>query len=327
MSQEQRAPISIGRVIRYYVSVSVFLLVILVNIAVPDAKGQPLQPKEIFNLVSLIHFAILAAYVTYGYLLRKEPLGRVTTVADVSLIFGLWWLIWLVTTGKLDLLDHRTFPSPNNAFQVFRTDADWLLVYGSTDSLIRVAIGYILALVTGIPLGVLAGRSERAFNVGYPISKISAHIPPIVYFPYTLALLPSINHSIIFMVWIGAFWPILINTMFGVANLDRRYIEYAKILGADTRRIYMKVILPGVTPTMLAGALVGLVLAFVLLTAGELVGAKSGLGFYIMYHLDILDFDKVIAGMLLMAFWVFFWVTFTFDLVQARLLRWKRKVI
>jgi len=129
------------------------------------------------------------------------------------------------------------------------------------------------------------------------------------------------------MVWIGAFWPILINTMFGVAHLDRRYVEYARLLGASTRMIYTKVILPGAMPTMLAGCLVGLVLAFVLLTAGELVGAKSGLGFYMMYHMDILDFDKVIAAMLLMAFWVFFWITFTFDQVQARLLRWRRKVI
>lgn len=320
--------INLAKTIRYYLSVSAFLLVVIVNITVPDAKVLPPQPKEMLNLVSLFLFAGLAAYVTYGHVFRRQPAGRVATFADVGLIFAVWFLIWLVTIGKMGLAGHpSSFPSPNDAFDVFRTDFEWLVIYGSVDSLIRVAVGYVLALATGIPLGILGGRSLRAFNAGYPVAKISAHIPPIVFFPYTLALLPSIQHSIIFMVWIGAFWPILINTMFGIVTLDRRYIEYARLLGAGTRRMYTKVILPGAMSAILAGCLVGLVVAFVLLTAGELVGAKSGLGFYIMYHLDILYFDKVIAGMLLMAFWVFVMITVGFDVIQARLLRWKRKVI
>lgn len=310
----------------FYGSIAIFPLIVLLNMALPDAANRPDQPKEVFNGALLLFFALLVIYVTYGYHFKKQPHVRVKTVVNVSLIFGVFLLLWLVFVGKLGYLRPHSFPSPNNVFQVFITDIDFLTYESSKASIIRAFTGYFLALVLGIPLGIWGGSNLRAFSVSYPIAKVTAHIPPVVYLPYAIAVFPSINGAIVFMIFIGAFWPIVINTMFGVYNIDKRLIEFARILGADEKRILFKVVLPAAMPSILAGSLIGLVLSFVLLTAGEMVGAHTGLGFYLMYYFDVGYFDKVVAAILLISFWVFFWITFGFDIVQSKLLRWQRRI-
>jgi NitT/TauT family transport system permease protein len=310
----------------YYGSIAIFPLIVLLNLLLPDAANRPGQPKDVFNTTLLFFFAFLLIYVTYGYYLKKQPHVRVKTVINVSLIFGVFLLIWLVFVGKLGYLKPHSFPSPNSVFDVFVTDREFLTWESSKASIIRAFMGYFLALILGIPLGVWGGNNLRAFSVSYPLAKVTAHIPPVVYLPYAIAVLPSINDAIIFMIFIGAFWPIVINTMFGVYNIDKRLIEFARILGADEKRVLLKVVMPAAMPSILAGALIGLVLSFVLLTAGEMVGAHTGLGFYLMYYFDVGYFDKVVAAILLISFWVFFWITFGFDIVQSRLLRWQRRI-
>lgn len=310
----------------YYGSIAIFPLIVILNMVLPDATNRSDQPKEVFNGVLLLFFTLLLIYVTYGYYLKRQPHMRVKTVVNVSLIFGVFLLLWLVLIGKVGFLSPHSFPSPNSVFDVFVSDMEFLTFESSKASIVRAFTGYFLALILGIPLGVWGGRNLRAFSVSYPLAKVTAHIPPVVYLPYAIAVLPSINDAIIFMIFIGAFWPIVINTMFGVYNIDKRLIEFARILGADEKRILFKVIIPATMPSILAGSLIGLVLSFVLLTAGEMVGAHTGLGFYLMYYFDVGYFDKVVAAILLISFWVFFWITFGFDVVQSRLLRWQRKI-
>lgn len=312
--------------IRYYGSISIYPLIAIINLILPDAANRPDQPKDVLNALVLVFFAILLLYVAYGHSLKRQPHMRVRTIVDVSLIFGTFIFLWLIFVGKLGFLNTHSFPSPNDVFKVFAEDFDFLTYKSSKSSIGRAFVGYFLALVLGIPLGILGGRNLRAFSVSYPFSKVTAHIPPIVYLPYAIAVFPSIDHAIVFIIFIGAFWPILINTMFGVYNIEPRLIEFAKVLGANDRRILTKVVVPAALPSILAGSLIGLVVSFVLLTAGEMVGAHTGLGFYLMYYFDVGYFDKVVAGILLISFWVFFWITFAFDIVQARLLRWQRKI-
>jgi NitT/TauT family transport system permease protein len=299
---------------------------ILLNVTLPDAANRPNQPKEVFNSIIMIFTLILLSYLVFGILLKKQPKARVITVMNAALVFGVFFFLWLVVVGKIGKLNTHSFPSPNTVFDVFYSDFYFLTYKSSRDSIFRAFAGYFLALITGIPGGIWFGRTMRRFEVAYPLAKVTAHVPPVVYLPYAIAVFPSISHAIIFMVYIGAFWPIFINTLFGVYNVDRRYIEFAKILGASEKRILRRIIIPSAMPTILAGCLIGLVLAFVLLTAGEMVGAHTGLGFYLMYHTDIGYFDKVVAAILLISFWVFFWITFGFDMVQARLLRWMRRI-
>lgn len=316
----------ISETIRYFGSISIYLLVILFNFLLPDAANRPEQPKLVFNLILFSFFLLLFFYIVYGHVMRRQPPLRVRTIVDISLIFGIFFMLWLLLVGKIGMLNPHSFPSPNNVLEVYVSDFEFLTWQSSKDSMIRAFVGYFIALITGIPLGIWGGRNLRAFSVAYPLSKVTAHIPPVVYLPYAIAVFWSLNAAIIFMIFIGAFWPILINTMFGVYNIDPRLIEFAKTLGAKERRLLTKVIIPAAMPTILAGCLIGLVVAFVLLTAGEMVGAHTGLGFYLMYYTDVGYFDKVLAAMLLISFWVFFWITFAFDIIQARLLRWQRKI-
>lgn len=312
--------------LKYFGIPLIFPLVALINYILPDASNRPDQPKEVFTAVMVSAFFLLIIFVIYGHVMKRLSFLRVKTVIDAALIFGIFFLLWLVGVGKAGLLNVHSFPSPNSVFDVFREHFNYLTVEGSKSSLIRVWEGYILALILGISLGVLGGRTKRRFETSYPLAKVTAHIPPVVYLPYAIAVFWSLDAAIIFMIFIGAFWPIFINTMFGVYNVEPRYIEFAKTLGAGEKRILRHVIIPAAMPTILAGCLIGLVISFVLLTAGEMVGAHSGLGFYLMYFTDVGYYDRVTAAMLLISFWVLFNVTLVFDVVQARLLRWQRKI-
>lgn len=310
----------------YLAGTSVYLIALAANYLLPDAANRLDQPKGVMNLLLASAFLGLLGYMVYGHILRRQPHMRVKTVMNVAFIFGSAMLVWLVAVGKFGYLNPHSFPSPNDIFQVYLSDFGFLVWQSSRDSLLRVALGYFLALIAGNLLGFYCGRSQRLFGAAYPVAKVTACIPPVVYLPYAIAVFPSLDSAIIFMIFIGAFWPIYINTMFGVYNVDPRYVEFARTLGADERRILRRVIIPAAMPLILAGSLIGLVLAFVLLTAGEMVGAHTGLGFYLMYHTDVGYFDKVVASMLLISFWVFFWITFAFDIVQARLLQWQRRI-
>jgi NitT/TauT family transport system permease protein len=312
--------------LRYLVSVSVFPFGVLLNEVLPDALNRPGQPHGVLNGFFLLLFLLLGGYLLYGHFLKRQHHATVYVVMNTSLLFGSFFVLWLVLVGKWGMLHPHSFPSPNHVFDVYVTDWEFLTYESSRASIQRAATGYLLALIPGVILGILCGRRRRIFEVTYPLSKVTACIPPIVYLPYAVAIMPSLDVAILFIIFVGAFWPIFINTMFGVYNLDPTFEEFARTLGADDRRILRKVILPGAMPSILAGCLIGLVLAFVLLTAGEMVGANRGLGFYLMYHADIGYFDKVVASMLLLSFWVFFWITFAFDIVQAWLLRWQRKI-
>lgn len=303
-----------------WVKILVLPLAVLLNLALPNAANRPAQPKDVLNGIVLLTFAAASTYVLFASSRGKDA-ARVLNLAG---IFGSFILLWVLIVGKLGMLNPHSFPSPNNVFHVLWSERDFLTYESSAVSLTRVFIGYFAALALGVVLGFAAGRNERVFSVAYPAAKVTAVVPPVVYLPYSIAVLPTIEAAVVFVIFIGAFWPIFLNTMFGVRNVERSYVELAKTLGAKDDMILKHVIFPASMPSILGGALLGLILAFVMLTAGEMAtGVPTGLGFYLLYSNNVGYFDRVQATILIIAFWVFFWVTLVFDAVQLRVLRWQ----
>ncbi len=111
--------------------------------------------------------------------------------------------------------------------------------------------------------------------------------------------------------------------VYGVASVDRRFIDAAKTLGGSGWRIVTKVVLPAAMPTAFAGILLGLIMGIVMLTVAETVGAASGIGYYLMYYKDVAAYDRIVADIFVIAGCVYFW-TYFFDKVQDRTLRWQR---
>lgn len=314
--------------LRYLAIISLFALTLLINHLVPDAANRPEQPKFVFDLFIFVFFISLLSFFIYGHVMGKQSKTRVRTVMDLSVIFGVFFLLWLVLIGKLGLTDPLRFPSPNTVFEVYNSDFQLLVVRSTWLTILRLVEGYIIAAVFAIPIGLVVGRHVKLHDrVAYPIAKIIAPIPPIIFVPYAIELLPTIDQAVTFVIILGAFWPIYVNTVYGVRNLDMRYIEAARTLGANELRLYRKVLFPGALPSINAGLFIGLVLAFIVLAVAEGIGGSisdPGLGWYVLYYADLFEYEKILAAILLIGFIVVLW-TGVYDRIQARLLKWQKK--
>lgn len=171
------------------------------------------------------------------------------------------------------------------------------LIGDALSSLYRVLAGFFLGTAMALPLGLLMGASDRAYQVLNPLFQVLRPIPPIAYIPLAILWFGLGNPPAIFLIVIGAFFPVLINTMVGVRNLDAVYLRAARNLGAGKVTIFLRVMLPGATPYILAGARIGIGTAFIVVIVSEMIAVNSGLGFRILEAREYFWTDKVIAGM------------------------------
>lgn len=291
------------------------LFATIVILQLLPAKRAEATPWPLLGLVVMIEaFYLLNVF-------RKKNRERVETMEDVTaLVYGMF-LLWELLTSKLNLLDEMLFPDPGTVIELFLTDLP-TLIQGFFSSLELLLIGYFLALFTAIPLALLIGWRKRLYRAVNPLTKVLGPIPPIVYIPYAIGILPTFKTASIFIIFIGAFWPIFINTLNGVFNVEKKIVDSAKILNVNERTMLFEVILPGTLPSILSGATIGLVLSFILLTAAEMIGATSGLGYYVKYFSDFADYPRVIVGIIFIGI-VVTAITYAFDQVESYLLKWK----
>jgi NitT/TauT family transport system permease protein len=241
--------------------------------------------------------------------------------ADVSVIIFSVLLAWYLATTRFMLLDKALFPQPEAVLNLFVAELPDMLK-GLVNSVILLGGGYLLALVTALPLGLLVGWRTRLFHAVNPVTKVLGPIPPIVYIPYAIALLPSFRAASIFVIFIGAFWPIFINTVNGVFNIPKGLLDSARVLNLKESTLLLRIILPGAMPSICTGATLGLVFAFVLLTAAELIGANSGVGWYIKNFADFGDYPRVIVGIIFISI-VVSAITWGTERLERHLLRWR----
>jgi NitT/TauT family transport system permease protein len=285
-----------------------------IEVLIPDGPKQAVSDVSVF-LGVLVLLAIL--FTAELFVNRKN----VRATMDLFLVIATILVLWEVLFGKLSLLDPLLFPGPARVFAVFGTD--WpLMLYGMVGSLGIMATGYFLALVAAVPLGLYIGWRRRLYNVAYPIAKAVSPIPPTVYLPYAIVLLPTFASASIFLIFIGSFWPILVGTIYGVFAVDHRIINSARTLGLSDYKMIRRILLPGAMPSIFSGAMIALIMSFISITVAEMIAATSGLGWYIEYNHQFANFDKVIAGMILISL-VVIAVMYIFDRVQKHYLRWQ----
>jgi ABC-type nitrate/sulfonate/bicarbonate transport system permease component len=191
-------------------------------------------------------------------------------------------------------------------------------------SLRRVLGGVAAAVAVGIPLGLLMGRSPWLRTLVNPFVEILRPIPPLAWVPLAILWLGIGDGSAVFLIFLGAFFPILLNTVAGVLSIERGLVEAAVILGALKRDLFLKVLAPGAMPAMITGVRIAVGVGWMTLVAAEFTGVKSGygLGYMIMTARDIQRADQIVAGMLVIGL-----IGFAMDaLIRAaerRLLRWR----
>jgi NitT/TauT family transport system permease protein len=270
-------------------------------------------------------YLLILVIVLEGVTLLRTVTARSDAVRqggrDVAAIIFVVLLAWHLATTRFGLLDKMLFPPPEGVLRLFVTELPDMLK-GLVNSLILLVSGYFLALATALPLGLLVGWRSRLFHAVNPFTKVMGPIPPIVYIPYAIALLPSFRSASIFIIFIGAFWPIFINTVNGVFGIPKGLLDSARVLNLKEKTLLWRVILPGAMPSICTGSTLGLLFSFVLLAAAELIGANSGIGWYVKNFADFADYQRVIVGIIFIGI-VVTAITWGTERVEKRLLRWR----
>jgi ABC-type nitrate/sulfonate/bicarbonate transport system permease component len=169
-------------------------------------------------------------------------------------------------------------------------------------SLWRVFVGFTIACVVGISLGVLTGTSRRFKEYATPLLEVLRPIPPVAFVPISILWFGIGNGPAYFLVSFAAFFPIYTNTLAGILSLSPTHRDAALCLGADRRLMLTDVALPASMPYLVAGLKTGLGTAWFVVIVAELVGAQSGLGYMIQLNRLTLQSEKVLSGMIAIGF-------------------------
>jgi sulfonate transport system permease protein len=220
---------------------------------------------------------------------------------SVLLLLFLWQIVCF-----FDAVPNYVLPSPIEIMQGL-----WMIVISGMPpghllhnhvlySLYRVFWGFSIACALGIPLGLLMGWFPLFHKVLSPIVELVRPIPPLAWIPIAIVWLGIGIRSAAFIIFLGAFFPVLLNTASGVLSVSPTLIDAAKTLNATQKDIFLKVLLPGSLPSIFVGLRIGMGIAWMTLVAAEFSGVKDGygLGFMIMTARDIQKPDQILAGML-----------------------------
>jgi len=271
-----------------FVAVHILFAVLLVCIALPGVREQA-SPRMFVAVVILVELVCLW---------RLRTVRNPGTVADVGSCFFLLLLIWEMVATLTGWAHPILVPTPEAVFEVFAVHWE-LMLRGVFSSLSLLAVGFGIALPLGILFGALAGRRERFRNMAVPVARVMAPIPAIVFTPYFIALMPDFRSAAALIIVLGIFWPTFLQTVNRVLSIDPTLLDSARSLALNDREMIFQVYVPWLLPGVLAGMRVTLSTSFMLLTLAEMMGASSGLGYFIKNFADYANYTNVLAGIIL----------------------------
>ena len=224
----------------------------------------------------------------------------------------------------------RLIPSPADVAEYmvdFAVGGIWDDAFSATlhihlfASMTRVYGGFALAALVAVPLGLLIGRNEEVRALLDPFLQLMRPIPVTAWLPLSMILFGLGPRSAFFLVFLGAFYPILLNTVFGVRSVEKRLFEAASMLGCSGTAQFFRVVLPASLPSIFTGLRLGLGLAWFVIVVGEMTGVPQGLGAVIMDGRTLSRTELVICGMIVIGI-----AGFISDriivAIMNRLLRW-----
>ncbi|MBI4507383.1 MAG: ABC transporter permease [Chloroflexi bacterium] len=189
-------------------------------------------------------------------------------------------------------------------------------------SLARAVGGFLLATVIGVPLGIFMGRSARIHAIIDPWVELLRPVPPIAMLPLVVLWFGIGEESKLVVVFYGAIFPILINTIHGVRTVDNTLIRAARALGASGRQIFYLVVLPAAVPSVVTGLRLGAGMAIFVLVAAELLGSTAGLGWLIMDSREHFFTDRIMVGIVALGL-VGYCINRSLLGLERKLVRWR----
>ena len=209
-------------------------------------------------------------------------------------------------------------------------DGSWLgwavsgeLVGDAVSSLYRVIVGFLIGAGLALPLGLAMGANARIYAWFNPLVQLLRPIPPIAYIPLAILWFGLGNPPAVFLIALGAFFPVLMNTIAGVRQVDGIYLRAARNLGASGSTLFLRVILPAAVPYILVGVRIGIGTAFIVVIVSEMIAVNNGLGFRILEAREYFWSDKIMAGMISIGL-IGLAIDVAMNRLNNHLLRWHR---
>jgi NitT/TauT family transport system permease protein len=162
----------------------------------------------------------------------------------------------------------------------------------------RILVGFLLATVVAVPLGLLMGRFRLIRDLVFPVTEVLRPIPAIAWVPMSIMLWPSNEESIVFITFLGSFFPILLNTLHGMSMVDPVLVRAAQCLGARESAIFREVYFPASLPHIFTGLTVGMGVAWVSLIAAEMISGQFGIGYFTWEAYSLVQYPDIALGMI-----------------------------
>jgi len=219
---------------------------------------------------------------------KKRVSSLTKNIVPPLVALAVFLVIWQVLCGSPD----SRLPGP---ITVLKETWDPLIIKpffdnGGTDkglglqilaSLGRVAIGFSLSAIVGIALGIMIGINRFIYRAVDPIFQVLRTVPPLAWLPLSLAAFQQSNPSAIFVIFITAIWPIIINTTVGVQQIPQDYRNVAKVLRLSSPKFFFKILIPSAVPYIFTGLRIGIGLSWLAIVAAEMLTGGVGIGFFI----------------------------------------------
>jgi|SRR5579883_356852 NitT/TauT family transport system permease protein len=239
---------------------------------------------------------VLQRHERSPFLLMFNPKG-IRRVLSLVLFFGLWQLL---CTIKFNLFINFAFlPSPlevlGSTFQFFSNNP-MLHIWASA---VRVLSGFAIASVVGISLGILIGWFQQIEDLIFPPLEILRPIPAVAWIPLAILMFPSSESGMIYITFIGAFFPILISTIRGVENTDLLLLRVGQCLGAKPWHLFKDIVVPGAMPSIASGLVIGMGNAWFCLVTAEILAGRYGIGYLTWESYVTSNYPPIVMGMLL----------------------------
>jgi len=237
--------------------------------------------------------------IGFSAVIRSEWVSRILyTLAGFVILIFLWWIGgWALSTSPKT--EHFIKFGPIPTFQAF----PMLLSTGYVAEQVwasgyRLGIGLLMAVIFGVPIGILMGRSRVFVEISNEPFQLLRMISPLSWMPIVVFLFPKWDQAIIFLIAIAAVWPVVYATAAGLAKVDPAWFKVSKNLGAKPWHLLTQIILPAIAFDILTGTRLALGVAWVVLVPAEFLGVSSGLGYSIKDARETLSYDHLSAMVL-----------------------------
>jgi sulfonate transport system permease protein len=252
---------------------------------------------------------------------KLYQMQSVIIAAIIPVVAVLYWKI----ASDVGIINQNIFASPESVFQIFKEMlADGKYTKNVLASLQRVVEGYVIGALLGFLLGTVIGLYKNANRAFVAVIGILRPIPPIALIPFFILWLGIGETAKITVIAIGSFWPVLLNTMQGIQEADKKLLEVAEVFGKSKLTMFIKIVLPSAVPAIFTGLRLGISQAWTCVVTAEMIAASAGVGFMIQYARELAQPNMLFLGIITIGL-----IGVIIDLVmlflQKKIVYWKVK--